>query len=200
MPKKLRNEPIYLASEILGFRDANYNPVITDERTGKRLDPNDIDDKIFIYKRQVDEWFLSRAVSLCSEKNNSFVVVMIATSYIEGVEQYRHGGLSNRKSKEYFLEGMRRIFRVQNVTDDQLSVLYKQLRCGLFHNGMSGDAVVLSHRFKINIEFSNRGTIDINPQLFLSDIIQDFEQYINDLTNLENTIMRNNFDCMFSVL
>lgn len=65
MPKRLRDEPIYLAPKILGFRGVNYEPVITDERTGKRLNPFSIDDKIFIYNPQVEEWFLNRAVSLC---------------------------------------------------------------------------------------------------------------------------------------
>ena len=59
MPKRLRDEPIYLAPEILAFRNVNYEPVVTDERTGKKLNPFIIDDKIYIYKRQVEEWFLT---------------------------------------------------------------------------------------------------------------------------------------------
>lgn len=200
MPKRLRDEPIYLAPEIVAFRDVNYEPVITDERTGKKLNPFSIDDKIYIYKRQVEEWFLNRAVSLCHRKNNNFVVVMIATSYIEGIEQYRNGRLSNGLSKQYFLDGMKRIFGIQNVSDNQLKMLYKHLRCGLFHNGMSGVVVVLNRTFKCAIEFSNRGTIDINPRLFLAAIIQDFQQYINELNNENNTTLRNNFNRMLSVV
>ena len=200
MPKRLRDEPIYLAPEILGFRDVNYEPVITDERTGKKLNPSSIDDKIYIYKRQVEEWFLNPAVSLCRRKNNNFVVVMIATSYIEGVEQYRKGRSSDSHSKQYFSDGMKRIFKIQNISDDQLKVLYKHLRCGLFHNGMSGDAVVLNRTLNSAIEFSNRGTTDINPRLFLAAILQDFQQYINLLCNQNNTVLRNNFNLMFSVV
>jgi hypothetical protein len=200
MPKKLREEPIYLAPDILGFRDDNYVPVIIDERTRANLHPHNIDDKIFIYKRQVTEWFLNRAVSLCHKKNNNFIVVMIATSYIEGIEQYRHGRLSNGRSREYFLIGMKRIFGIHDVTDNQLRELYKHLRCGLFHNGMSGDAVVLNRKLKNAIEFSVRGTIDINPKLFLSAIVQDFEHYINELSNIDNTVLRNNFDNMFTIV
>lgn len=57
---------------------------------------------------------------------------MIATSYIEGIEQYRNGRLSNGLSKQYFLDGMKRIIGMQNDSDDQLKLLYKHLRCGLF--------------------------------------------------------------------
>lgn len=200
MPKRLRDEPIYLAPEILGYRDDNYAPVISDFRTNINLDPYDVDDKIIIYKRQVEEWFLNRAVSLCHRKNNNFIVVMIATSYVEGVEQYRTGRESNGHSRQFFLAGLRRIFDMQNVSDDQLSNLYKHLRCGLFHNGMSGDEVVLNRSLGNAIEFSNSGTIDINPKLYLDAIIQDFNQYIEDLHNLNNIELRNSFNGMFTVV
>ena len=200
MPKRLRDEPIYLAPDILGLRDDQYNPIITDLRTNTRLDPYSIDDKILIYKRQVEEWFLNRAISLCRRKNNNFIVVMIATSYIEGVEQYRTGRESNGRSRQIFSDSIRRIFELQNVSDNQLANLYRHLRCGLFHNGMSGDAIVLNRRLKNVIEFSNHGTIDINPSMFLSAIIQDFNQYISDLNDHNNMELRNHFDGMFTVV
>lgn len=200
MPKRLRDEPIYLAPDIMGYRDDNYNPVISDLRTDTNLNPYNVDDKIIIYKRQVEEWFLNRAVSLCHRKNNNFIVVMIATSYVEGVEQYRTGRESNGHSRQFFLAGLRRIFDMQNVSDDQLSNLYKHLRCGLFHNGMSGDEVVLNRSLVNAIDFSNSGTIDINPKLYLDAIIQDFNQYIDDLHNLNNIELRNSFNGMFTVV
>lgn len=200
MPKRLRDEPIYLASEILGDHDNYCNVVILDERTGTKLNPDDIDDKIIIYQRQVEEWFLNCAISLCHRKNNNFVVVMIATSYIEGVEQYRNGRLSNDQSRQCFSNGVRRIFGMKNVSNGQLNMLYKHLRCGLFHNGMSGDAVVLSRNFNSALSFSIRGTIDINPKLFLNAVVQDFNQYIIDLRNQNNTELRDNFDAMFSIV
>lgn len=200
MPKRLRDEPIYLAPQIIGFRNKYHEPVLIDERSGRELNPSKIDDKIYVYQRQVDEWFLKRAARLCQREHNNFIVVMIAISYIEGVEQYRNGRLSNGRSKQYFLDGMKRIFRLNNVTDDQLETMYKHLRCGLFHNGMSGDSVVLNTTLEDAIIFSNRGTIDINPKLFLNFIINDFNQYINELNNQNNTVLRNNFDSMFSNL
>ena len=125
---------------------------------------------------------------------------MIATSYIEGVEQYRTGRESNGRSRQIFSDSIRRIFELQNVSDNQLANLYRHLRCGLFHNGMSGDAIVLNRRLKNVIEFSNHGTIDINPSMFLSAIIQDFNQYISDLNDHNNMELRNHFDGMFTVV
>lgn len=200
MPKKLRDEAIYLAPEILACRDEEHNPIIFDERNNIELDPNNIDDKILIYRRQVEDWFLNCAHNLCRKENNNFLVVMIAISYIEGVEQYRNGQESRGNSKKVFSEGMKRIFGLSNITEHQLSSLYKHLRCGLFHNGMSGDAVILNRTIKDAITFSDRGTIDINPRKFLNVVLKDFNQYISDLKNKANLELRENFDRMFLVV
>lgn len=200
MPKKLRDEPIYLAPDILAWRDAQWNPVIRDNRTNRELNPNDINDKVYIYERQVNEWFISRANSLIQRKRNDFVVLMIAVAYIEGSEQYRRGQSSQGQSKKYFRYGVQRIFGFQEDMNHNIDALYTHLRCGLFHNGMSGDAVVLSRRFREAVSFSNRGTVDINPRLFLKAVVEDFHSYINQLQDENSMELRTKFDRMFFVV
>ena len=200
MAKRLRDEPIYLAPNIVACRGEKYDPIIIDENSGKQLCASDIDDKILIYKRQVEEWFLNRAKEILkNDDKNIFIVLMIATSYIEGVEQYRTGRTSEHKSKEMFLDGIKRIFSLQGVDKSQLENLYKHLRCGLFHNGMSGDMIVLNCNFEKAINFS-ANTIDINPKLFLETVIWDFNKYIEDLSNTDNKELRLNFDIMFDIV
>lgn len=200
MAKRLRDKDIYLAPDILACRNERYDPIIVDKQSGKRLCANDIDDKILIYKRQVEEWFLNRAKNFLKNTNkNLFIVLMVATSYIEGVEQYRSGRTSVGRSKEMFFDSMDRIFGLQGVDKPHLENLYKPLRCGLFHNGMSGDMIVLDCNFENAINFSVT-TIDINPKLFLEAIIGDFNKYIEDLSNHENEELRFNFDKMFDIV
>ena len=102
MPKQIqRSEEIYLAPDILG-RYENDIPVIVDERNeDTRLDPNDVNHKILIYEREVKEWFLEPASILLEEDSfkNSFIVLMVCMAYFEGVEQYKTGIESNRRSK-----------------------------------------------------------------------------------------------------
>lgn len=200
MTKRLRDETIYLAPQILGSRDLNGNPVIYDEKTNENLEPNNIDDKIKIYKRQVMEWFLNRASRLLKGKNNGFIILMIATSYIEGVQQYMNGNTSNNHSKTTFRQGLRRIFALDNVSDSLLNDFYQHVRCGLFHNGMSGDKVVISNDFLEPIAFPQNQTIDINPRMFLTKIREDFSKYISILKDTSNTNERRHFDNMFSVI
>ena len=98
MAKKLRqNQSIYIAPEITGSLNNNYEPVVLDERNNNYLDPRSIDDKTIIYERQVLEWFLKPAQNLIRyrNKNKGFIVLMICLSYLEGVEQYRQGRSSN---------------------------------------------------------------------------------------------------------
>lgn len=199
MPKRLRDTPIYLAPQIYAQRDVKYNPIIDDEKTGQRLDPNNINDKIIIYERQVNEWFLERASKLVTGKNNGFIILMIATSYIEGVQQYIKGEKSDRHSKEFFREGFRRIFGF-NISNFEIDKFYKHVRCGLFHNGMSDDPIVIGYDMPLSIDYSQPGIIKINPRLFLVEIQKDFSDYIIRLKDPNNLVERGYFDRMFSVM
>jgi len=200
MTKRLRDESIYLAPQILGSRDLNGNPIVFDERINEILDVNSLDDKIKIYERQVKVWFLDRASRLLKGKNNGFIILMIATSYIEGVQQYINGNASNNQSRIVFRQGLRRIFTLSNVRDSLLDDFYSHVRCGLFHNGMSGDKVVISNDFLEPISFSLNQTIDINPRLFLTKIRADFSKYISILKDNSNTNERQHFNNMFNVI
>lgn len=70
----------------------NGTPIVIDELNNLRLDPNNIEDKIKIYEREVKEWFLEPTLKLLNDENvfnNSFLILMTCMAYIEGVEQYK---------------------------------------------------------------------------------------------------------------
>jgi len=200
MAKQLRNYPIYIAPNIIGYYDNNGQAIVIDERSNRNLNPNYIEDKIIIYERQVKEWFLNRASELLQGENNGFIILMIAISYIEGVEQYRQGNHSRGNSRNYFTNGLRRIFNLQIINNDELNALYSQVRCGLFHTGMTQSKVVISQEYMQPIDFQEPNTIKINPEIFLNIIRLDFNDYINDLKLLANVTLRDNFNNMFSNL
>lgn len=93
MAKKPKiGEDIYIAPGVTGKRDDRGALVIIDDNTKEQLYPEDnIEHKIRIFEKQVNGWFLERASTFLEEKDNGFIVLMIATAYIEGVEQYRQG-------------------------------------------------------------------------------------------------------------
>ncbi|MBQ0799417.1 MAG: hypothetical protein KBT63_09025 [Porticoccaceae bacterium] len=210
MSKRIeQSREIYLAPGILG-RYEKSTPIVIDERNNfAELDPRDIETKIKIYEREVTEWFLSPASDLLKQDSfkNSFVVLMICMSYIEGVEQYKTGIDSNKKSKKCFISSVNRLFP-DKFSDKNLEVLYSKSRCGLFHNGMVKGGVVFSSAYKNAIEFINNGEIiNINPELLLRRITDDFDSYIAELrSNISETdndrikAVKENFNRMFDVL
>lgn len=197
MPKRIRHSfPIFIAPEITGFYNEN-TPTAFDEKNLINLNPNDINDKIYIYERQVKEWFLNRASSIISGKNNGFIILMICLAYFEGVEQYRSGSQSNGHSSEFFKRSIRRIYE-NRFTGIQLNDLYSEARCGLFHNGMVSGKILIDLNYGLSIEMPDSETIRINPKLLIKDIKLDFKNYIRDLRNIANITLRANFDLMFS--
>jgi hypothetical protein len=190
---------IYVAPKMLGKYNEGVATVV-DERNGDKLDPKDIDDKILIYEREVQGWFLDPASKLLDDNhfNNSFIVLMICMSYIEGVEQYKRGRSSTGASKKYFIDSVNRLYP-NKFEDENIKKLYSKSRCGLFHSGMVKGGVVFDNDFKDVITFEDNGeTIEINPEKLLTDIKDDFERYICELKISEK--FRKRFDKMFSVL
>lgn len=194
MTKKLRNEPLNIALYISG---TNETRDVFDSLTGYTLNLDNIDDKIKIYERQVKYWFLNIASEIESQENTCFVVLMICLSYIEGVEKYRRGMISDNGSRIFFRESIKRIFNFGNDMDNKIDELYKEARCELFHIGMTGNSIVLSSEFDEAITFVNEDTIKINSTVFLNKIIEDFDNYICELNNNDNLELRENFDRMY---
>jgi hypothetical protein len=199
MPKRIRqNEDIYIAPNILGKYENGRYFAIDEKNNNEELNPNDIDDKITIYERQVKGWFLDRATRLVNGEYNGFIVLMICMSYLEGVEQYRQGQSSNGDSNNTFRRALNRMYPNQ-YEDNDLRSLYIESRVGLFHDGMVRGNVIINNSFPSSLLFEN-GNIKISPKKLLDDIKGDFKQYIKDLRNLENEELRNNFNNMFTLI
>jgi len=197
MAKQLRSEMIYIAPSIKGRINENGEYEVIDEKTGYTLNPRLIDDKILIFERQVKEWFLNRASRLQRGKNNGFIILMIGLSYIEGIEECKSGVSSLHKSKIYFKRGISRIFSISEDSTN-LDDFYDQVRCGLFHSGMTRKKVIINSTFDDPVDFSESDTIKINPKKFIHEIRLDFNRYIKKLKNKKNIDERHKFDRIFS--
>lgn len=201
MAKKVQpGEEIHIAPGITGKKEDGCELVITIDPNGEQLHPEDnIEDKIRIFERQVNGWFLDQASTLLGEENNGFIILMIATAYIEGVEQYRQGQPSNGSSRAFFEEGVKRIFQLDSSDYERLDDFYSELRCGLFHNGMTGPYIRIHSKINDNpIDFSDRKIIKINQKLFLEKVKEDFEKYLTDLNDTTKKELRDNFDKMYT--
>jgi hypothetical protein len=196
MPKKIDNEPKYLAKDIYS-EIVNGKVKIFDQRKSCYLKIDNIDDKITIYERQVKDWFLNIGQELSNNNDTGFVGLMICLAYIEGVEQYRNGKSSNGQSKKFFVAGLKRIFETYDICSKNIEQFYKDTRCGLFHNGMSNN-LVINTGYEKAIHFLD-DKIQINPNMFFQEIERDFKSYILDLRDLQNQSLRQNFNKMYKL-
>ena len=181
------------------------DPKVIDQTAGITLDPYNLEDRISIYERQVFGWFIDPAAKLIELINEgaAFVVLSICFSYLEGVEQYMRGESSHFKSQDFFCSAAQRVFSGEaSLTQDQLVSLYRQARCGMFHDGMTRSGVIYDTSIKRPLHVTNNGSMDIiafNPDLCLDAARNDFKSYISKLRNQSNCNLRNNFDRMYSI-
>lgn len=207
MTKHIQDKPVYVAPEMLGREEDGTYVVIDERNNDEELDPTNIEHKIRIYERGVKEWFLKPATDLLSRDSsiNSFLALMVCMSYIEGVEQYKKGKSGEGNSKNFFISSVKKLFPNKHFKDnDDLKELYSKTRCGLFHEGMVKGGVILNNTFEVPIEFEKEGDIvkkiKINPKRLLNTIKNDFEEFINELKDVNNRTSRENFNRMFSVI
>jgi hypothetical protein len=173
------------------------NDKIYDRRSAKiSLNLNEVQTKIKIYEDRVSGWFLEIAEKLKINNETGFVILSIAIAYIEGNQQFREGRMSENNSKNFFIKGLKRIFDKETVPEDILKDYYKQIRCGLFHDGMTRGNVTISGEFPDPLRYTN-GIIKINPHKFLDKIKQDFQNYIQELE--WNDELRKSFEKRFDL-
>lgn len=199
------NKEIYLAPGMVGKYEEGIPVVIYEKITTihETLDPDNLDHKIRIYEREVKGWFLEPAKKLSGNHRNRFdnglIIIMICMAYMEGVQQYREGKSSQNQSCQFFIDSFKRLY--PESQNEHITELYKKIRCGLFHNGMVSDGVIFNYDFSQSIKFEADGRkININPKRLLDEVENDFDRYISELKNPDNTSLRENFNRMFTVL
>jgi len=170
-------------------RDYKNFPKLTEFELKIKFTLKNEKNKILIYKDRVYGWFLEIADSLRNNRDSGFVILHIATAYIEGNQQLREGKSSVNGSKAFFIKGVKRIFNKATISDKLLGDYYSQIRCGLFHDGMTKERVSLSGEYPQPLSYM-RGIILVNPFLYLEKIKEDFKQYIDELNTNDTTFRR----------
>jgi hypothetical protein len=166
-----------------------------------------IDDKLKVFADRVDGWQLKIARDLIERDGHAgFAVLHIVTSYIEMIAMYVNGpGLMG--SKKYFEAGAKSVFPELHKENRRhvrwfLKSLYKNLRCGLYHQGMTRAGILLSGDPRQPYEFHDLGSgasqIVINPKLLVDHLSNHFTSYVSTISNPANMSERARFEAMFA--
>lgn len=176
------------------FKIYNDRPnFVVDSRNKSEYPIHDIQTKILVYENCVTGWFLDYGEMLKKHHNAGFVVLQVALAQVEGIEQYRRGESSYKKSSEFFCSGLKEIF---SLTDAEKQLLekhfYPSVRCGLFHDGMTRPSVKIENRFPCPLKFDGENIL-ISPNKFLDAVYKYFKKFITQLKEPANEELRKNF-------
>lgn len=138
--------------------------------------------KILVYEDRVNTWFLDIAKKLKEDNEAGFVILQIACSQIEGNQQHFEGQVSNRKSKDMFISGLKRFFKELNdAYPPLLTDFYTDVRCGLMHSGITKARVTINASAPNAIKISGPG---MKTEVVLHDgtkivpsIKEEFQKY-----------------------
>jgi hypothetical protein len=177
-----------------------------------------------IFADQVNGWVFDQATALLHSTNrhweqSAIAVLMLTTSYFEAIGEFIRGEDSDRRSPEFFKVGFRDVFPVLGDTQGKdldasqhemvASAIYKELRCGLFHNahmrrrvwlywrGAFPDPRAIITDLKENGEIAQ---IRVEPSFLLVELKAHFRRYVDAVRSAtpESEVSRN-FEAAFAL-
>ncbi|MFA5031681.1 MAG: hypothetical protein WC614_01555 [bacterium] len=162
-----------------------------------------IDDDINVFEDRVNGWQIDIAKQCGSIPNAGFGVLHIILSYFESIAKFREGYVNNRASMKYFKLGiMKAIPQLSKLSstksNDVVNTLYSEMRCALYHAGMTGRGILITQDINEAISIESR-CIYINPANLVEAAQQDFDMYIKELRDPKNIQLRTNFRKRFKI-
>lgn len=208
VPVEIDSSGYYLCEEIwlnefkktlVDQRYPNHNPLIIAE----------LSTQILIVEREMSEWLFHPMNVLMEDDNdpeksykpfkNGIFILFGAFTYIEKMQRYREGQAYKKNatdSSKIIKDGFGRIF-----TDIQggstIDKILEPTRHTLMHEGMVGDDVLLNYAFGLAICYDEQ-KVKINPIKLLETLKEDFENYIQELKQGEDSLLVENFKKVFN--
>ena len=177
--------------------------------THEKLESPSYLDIVDVFEDRMRNWLLVPAAQLLESRNGAVAAVALLMSYFEGIEIYRTGKDSHRKSKEFFARGFKRVFEVDpagvHVFDEMIGALYIQARCGFAHDGLFRNRVFFSavrpqalnatwpRKNGVFLTGGHLESVIINPRRFCEAIDLHFTKYIAALRAAEDIDMKSKF-------
>ena len=170
------------------------------------------DDRIALFEDRVRGYFTTPARLLAKTYENSFFLILLVVSMcVELLEIFHQGQSSKGRSKRFFKDGFRRIFKpsrpdhmpkeqFEENMDKILDEVYYQIRSGLVHTGTTRSKVLVTSQIRepMNVDFNqSTGKVErmqINPIMSLIAIEFYLSEYCTDLRNRDNAELREKFD------
>ncbi|MHB0878433.1 MAG: hypothetical protein ACYC5O_20550, partial [Anaerolineae bacterium] len=117
------------------------------------------------------------------------------------------GHTDQRDSSEYFWKGVLEVFPEvirqysSHQQADLKSILYKSVRCGFYHAGMSQGRVAISSEYPIALGYEiTRRVVLLNPHRLIPILKRHLAGYVTELEKADNCDLRERFERRFDYL
>lgn len=170
--------------------------------TSDKLVNGRLEDMIDVFEDQMLGWLIDPANALRHHQHAGFGILAIVLSYFEPIAQFLEGGA--RGSRQQFIVGLKAVFPQLDpgIPQALFEELYDQVRCGMFHRGITKPKVIIAptgpHPIEV-IHGQNHEVLQIKlvPVSLIDAIRGHLAQYVGELRNGANGQLRANFETWF---
>jgi hypothetical protein len=174
----------------------------------EKYDSGSLDDLIAVFQDRLRYWLLEPAKALLEFPFGDLAALHLLLGFFEPHSIYLKGQDSKDQSQRFFCDGFVEVFRAtgipESVSRRVAEVLYKEARCGLFHEGMLRERIFFGRPGKalwvtfpkIDGEMDTNGEIQsivIDARQLCFEIERYASEYVASLRDTTNTALRENF-------
>ena len=162
-----------------------------------------VEDRVMLFADRVRGWQLDIADWLQSHPHAGFAILAIVSSYFEMIAKYEAGHTSDTASRQYFKRGVKSVLGPHtepsgaSIPDRLLNLLYDEVRCGMYHAGITGPRVRISGDRSVPAVALDGNGITLNPHELVRILQDHFSQYVVRLLDSSNDELRANFKACF---
>jgi len=158
------------------------------------------EDVVEIFEDRMLGWLIEPANHLKSQQHAGFAILAIVLSYFEPIGQALEGTRKKGGPRKLFSRGLRAVFPDLAASESEALIgeLYEQLRCGMFHDGLTREKVVISpashYAFSIEKDEAEKlKRVTVTPVNLMHHLEAHLREYTRQLRDPANVQLRQNF-------
>lgn len=143
-----------------------------------------------IFKDRIDTRYLEHVRRIIKHRTSGFAVLTLDCALIETLEQFRQGTEETPwgQGEEYFVSFLTGTSFKEHVSAEQARLFYRNIRCGLLHQGEAKSSLVKRNSTHPLISFTedHKGVI-VNAKVFHAQLRRTIHEYLDLLRKPEST-------------
>jgi hypothetical protein len=150
----------------------------------------DWESAVAMFQDRINTRYLEHIERIIRHRTSGFAVLTLDCALIETLEQFRQGTEKTpwKHGEKYFVSFLRGTSFKEHVTAEQASLFYKNIRCGLLHQGEAKLSLVKRSSALPLISFTeDRKGVIVNAKAFHTQLQRTIREYSEVLRRPEST-------------